>query len=137
MPNEPQHQQPQHSVPPVPPPLPPAAHGQPAQPGVYRENPGQNYGIIGLILNAVGVNIGGIILGIMSRNESRKVGMSTTIGTVSLVWGIIATALVALWLVFSILMFFLAIAAQPAHRTNTYQEPTSSPTQSTQNSLFN
>ena len=48
-------------------------------------------GVIGCVLNLLGICIGGIILGIISRSKSKEAGMSTTWGTVSLVWGIIGT----------------------------------------------
>ena len=57
------------------------------------ENPGQTLGIVGLVLNFVGVSIGGIILGVMSRNRSKAANMSTALGTISLVWGIVTTAI--------------------------------------------
>lgn len=50
-------------------------------------------GVIGCVLNFLGICIGGIILGIISRSKSKEVGMPTTWGTVSLVWGIIGTVL--------------------------------------------
>ena len=50
-------------------------------------------GVIGCVLNLLGICIGGIILGVISRSKSNEAGMSTTWGTVSLVWGIIGTVL--------------------------------------------
>lgn len=91
---------------------PPAApQGQP-QPPVegYVENPGQTFGIIGIVLNAMGITIGGIILGVLSRNKSKQANMSTTLGTISLVWGIIGTVLSVLIFVGAAL-FMLLIGA--------------------------
>lgn len=76
--------------PPVYQPVPPQPQTQYVMP---MENPGQTLGIVGLVLNFIGISIGGIILGVMSRNKSRAANMSTTLGTVSLVWGIIATVI--------------------------------------------
>ena len=88
---------------------------QPAsQPQQYQqpiENPGQTLGIIGLVLNFVGITIGGIILGAMSRSKSKAAGMSTTLGTVSLVWGIIVTVLAIL----GVIGFFIIIAIAAAN----------------------
>ena len=80
-----------------------------AQPGYAYENPGQNLGIIGIVLNVLGIGIGGLILGILSRNKSREAGMSTTIGTVSLVWGIVEVVFGAIALL--ILIAVVVIAA--------------------------
>ncbi len=81
--------------PPPPQPYAPQPYAQPyAQPNAYPvENPGQTLGIIGLVLNFLGISIGGIILGVMSRNRSRAANMPTTLGTFSLVWGIIYAVL--------------------------------------------
>lgn len=104
-------------------PTPPAAGQppapQPAQPGTYVENPGQTLGIIGIVLNAVGITIGGIILGALSRSKSKQAGMPTTLGTVSLVWGIVATALAFLFFVGWILLMIIAgVAASSGSRQN-------------------
>lgn len=116
--------QPAPPVPPQPAYVPPAGQpyqqyqmpgtGQPyqqpyAQPGYAYENPGQNLGIIGIVLNVLGIGIGGLILGILSRNKSREAGMSTTIGTVSLVWGIVEVVFGAIALL--ILIAVVVIAA--------------------------
>lgn len=116
--------QPASPVPPQPAYVPPAGQpyqqyqtpgtGQPyqqpyAQPGYAYENPGQNIGIIGIILNVLGIGLGGLILGILSRNKSREAGMSTTIGTVSLVWGIVEVVFGAIALL--ILIAVVVIAA--------------------------
>ena len=63
-------------------------------------------GIIGCIPNFLGICIGGIILGIISRNKSKEAGMPTTWGTVSLVWGIIGTVLGFI----SIIVFIIILA---------------------------
>lgn len=97
---------PQQPIPPAP--VPPVPQPGYAQHGSYQENPGQTLGIIGIILNVLGISIGGIILGVMSRNKSKEVGMSTTLGTVSLVWGIIATVLGALMLIFWVVVIIIA-----------------------------
>lgn len=98
--NDQDNQQPNmNSVPPQPSFTPPPAQ-HPQQPvqqhqgaAQYQhvENPGQTLGIIGLVLNFFMINIGGIILGAISRQKSKKANMSTALGTVSLVWGIIGT----------------------------------------------
>ena len=74
------------------------------------ENPGQNLGIIGIILNVLGIGLGGLILGILSRNKSREAGMSTTIGTVSLVWGIIEVVIGFI----AGIIFIIAILSDPS-----------------------
>ena len=100
-------QQPQ--VPQQPTPAQPPVSGQPVlQQPVYAENPGQTLGIIGLVLNILGIGIGGIILGAMSRMKSKQVGMSPLLGTISLVWGIVLTALVTLWVIFMVFIFIVA-----------------------------
>ena len=75
------------------------------------ENPGQTLGIVGLVLNFFGINIAGIILGVMSRNKSSKANMSTTLGTVSLVWGIIGTVCGIIAFLTIILFIVLAVAS--------------------------
>ena len=127
MDQQPQPPQQPQSAPPQPAPQ-PSAPGQPVlQQPVYMENPGQTLGIIGLILNFLGVGIGGIVLGVMSRNKSKQVGMSTVLGTISLVWGIILTVLVVLWIIAMIFLFLLAATS----------ESSSSSTSSDSSSLFN
>ena len=96
---------------------------QPTAPQQYQqpvENPGQTLGIIGLVLNFVGITIGGIILGAMSRSKSKAAGMSTTIGTVSLVWGIIATVLVILVVIAFFVLLAIGVANDPSSATSTY-----------------
>ncbi len=117
--------QPASPVPPQPAYVPPAGQpyqqyqtpgtGQPyqqpyAQPGYAYENPGQNLGIIGIILNVLGIGLGGLILGILSRNKSREAGMSTAIGTVSLVWGIIEVVIGFI----AGIIFIIAILSDPS-----------------------
>lgn len=106
----PQPQQPQQ-----PQPVPVAPQGPMQQPvppaGVPVENPGQTLGIIGLVCNFLGVGLGGIILGVMSRNKSKQYNMSTTLGTVSLVWGIIITVFVVLWFIFAIFVGIMGAAS--------------------------
>lgn len=104
--------------PPAPQPMQPPVSGQPVpgqpyapQPGVPVENPGQMLGIVGLVCNFLGVSIAGIILGVMSRNKSKQVGMSTTLGTISLVWGIIATSLATLGFIIFFIVAILAAAS--------------------------
>lgn len=93
-------------------PVPPAPQTYPGQPGVQyaqpMENPGQTTGIVGLVLNFLGITIGGIILGAISRNKSKAAGMSTTLGTISLVWGIIATVIGAIVITLMIIGIILA-----------------------------
>lgn len=84
------------------------------------ENPGQTLGIIGLVLNFVGIAIGGIILGAMSRSKSKAAGMSTALGTISLVWGIVVTVLTILAVIFFIVVVVLAAASDPSITTSTY-----------------
>lgn len=86
----------------------PAAYGQPAPYAQPMENPGQTLGIIGLVLNFIGITIGGIILGIMSRSKSKAVNASTTLGTISMVWGIIGTVMGAIGIV---LLIIISLAA--------------------------
>lgn len=121
-----QHQPQNQPVPPVAP-VPPAP-GQPVagQSVVYAENPGQTLGIVGIILNFFGIGLGGIILGVMSRSKSKAVGASTTLGTVSLVWGIIATVLTLLWVIFMIVMFVIAAVASDSSTSSSDYSSSSS-----------
>ena len=91
--------------------------------GPYREDPGQMLGIIGLVLNIIGIAPGGIVLGILSRNKSREAGFPTVLGTVSMVWGIIATALGVLAFLFWIIMLIFMFASSDKN----YSAPPSSP----------
>jgi len=116
---------------PMQPPVPPVP-GQPVptqpyapQAGVAVENPGQTLGIVGLVCNFLGVSIAGIILGVMSRNKSKQVGMSTTLGTISMVWGIVATVAATLGVIFFILVAILA-AASDTSTTSTSSSSVSS-----------
>ena len=115
-PNEPQPtQQPQ-----------PAYAPQPAPQQInvqVAENPGHTLGIVGLVLNFFGINIGGIILGVMSRNKSRQVGMSPTMGTISLIWGIIGTVIGFLIMIFVIfLMFVGAVSSASTSTSSSYSD---------------
>lgn len=97
------------------PPVPPqqSMPGQPyaPQPGIPMENPGQTLGIVGLVCNFIGINIAGIVLGVMSRNKSKQYNMSTTLGTVSMIWGIVGTALGFLAFAFWIVILVIAAAS--------------------------
>lgn len=116
-------------APPAPAAYPPQAPPYPGQPNApYAqpiENPGQTLGIIGLVLNFIGISIGGIILGIMSRNKSKAVNMSTTLGTVSLVWGIIATVFAVIGIILLIILVIIAAASEPS-ATPSYFDSSSS-----------
>jgi hypothetical protein len=91
----------------------PMAPQQPLPPQPYmapQENPGQTLGIVSIILSVpFSFFPVGLVLGIISRNQSKKVGASTTLGTVGMVIGIIGTVfsviLVILWL---LLIVFVA-----------------------------
>lgn len=110
-------------------PMPPQPQMQPQMPpqqGVPMENPGQTLGIVGIVLNFLGITLGGIILGVMSRNKSRQYGMSTTLGTISLVWGIIATVFVVLGFIILVVVGFLAAASTPSSTSSTSTSNTSS-----------
>ena len=126
--------QPAPPVPPQPAYVPPAGQpyqqyqmpstGQPyqqpyAQPGYAYGNPGQNLGIIGIVLNVLGIGIGGLILGILSRNKSREAGMPTTIGTVSLVWGIIEVVIGFIVGILFIAAFLIALSDPSIAPANT------------------
>lgn len=126
--------QPAPPVPPQPAYVPPAGQpyqqyqmpgaGQPyqqpyAQLGYAYENPGQNLGIIGIVLNMLGIGIGGLILGILSRNKSREAGMPTTIGTVSLVWGIIEVVIGFIAGIIFIAAFIIALSDPSIAPANT------------------
>lgn len=91
-------------------PMPPAQPVQPVQYVAQMENPGQTMAIIGLVLNFLSVFVAGIILGVISRNKSREAGMSTTLGTVCMVWGIIGTIGTALFIIFFIIVGIIAAA---------------------------
>ena len=120
--NQPSEEKPHNPVPalqPVPPvartaPA-PARVGQPVPPVAYAQNPGDTLGIIGLVLNFFGINIGGIILGVMSRNRSKEAGFPTTLGTVSMVWGIVGTVLGFLAILFFVIMFIAAAASSSSY----------------------
>ena len=103
----------------------PAQQPQPVQYVHVAENPGQTLGIVGLVLNFLGITIGGIILGVMSRNKSRAAGMSTTLGTVSMVWGIVATALAVVGFIFFFFVVILAAANGTSSSTDTYSTSSS------------
>ena len=110
-------------------PMPPQPQMQPQMPpqqGVPMENPGQTLGIVGIVLNFLGITLGGIILGVMSRNKSRQYGMSTTLVTISLVWGIIATVFVVLGFIILVVVGFLAAASTPSSTSSTSTSNTSS-----------
>lgn len=118
-PQQPQQPQPAPYQPVAPQPM----QGQPVmqQQGVPMENPGQTLGIVGLVCNFLGVGIAGIVLGVMSRNKSKQVGMSTTLGTISLVWGIVETVFVTLW----VIVMVLAIIFGAANSSSTGSSSTS------------
>lgn len=126
-----QPEQPQDQpIPPLPAQPAPVQPGQPGQPvpgyAPQMENPGQTTGIIGLVLNFLGISIGGIILGIISRNKSKEAGMSTTIGTVSLVWGIVATVLAVLAIGFFIIIAVIAASTETPSTLNDDYSPRNS-----------
>lgn len=75
------------------------------------QNPGETAGIIGIVLNFLGIRIGGIIAGVISRNKSREVGAPTTLGTVSLVWGLVVTGLAVLTGLVLLIIFIIAAAS--------------------------
>lgn len=104
-PGQPYQPQPQ----PVPPQVAPPAPYPVQQPyAAPQENPGQMLGIIGIVVSVVlGIGLGGIILGVISRNKSKAVNMPTTLGTISLVIGIIQTVIAFIVITF----FVIAIIA--------------------------
>ena len=104
-------------------PLPPTTQNTTAPLQPYREDPGQTYGIIGIVLNAIGFGPGGIIFGIMSRNKSRAGGFSPTLGTVSLIWGVVNTALAALVILAYIGFFILIVTTSSAPHSPTLPLP--------------
>lgn len=70
-------------------------------------------GIIGIIVSVLlGVGLAGIVLGVVSRNKSKAANMPTTLGTISLVIGIIQTV-IALIVVFFIVIMALVAASNP------------------------
>ena len=75
--------------------------------------------------NLIGISIGGIILGVMSRNKSKSVNMSTALGTVSLVWGIIATAFAILGIILFTIIIVIAIASEPSTTPSYFDSPSS------------
>lgn len=82
---------------------PPPTYSQPAQPAV---NPGQTLGIVALIVSIVSLFIPialvSLILGIVARGQSKKVGMSNGLATAA-IW--ISAILIAL----TILAFIIII----------------------------
>ncbi len=87
-----------------------------ATPQVSLENPGQTLGIVSIVLSFFGLSLIGIILGIVSRNKSKAVGASTTLGTVGMVIGIIGSVLAVLTFGFFI---FLAIVGASISESDT------------------
>lgn len=90
-------------------PLPPNTQAETPGARPYQEDPGQTLGIIGIVLNAMGIGPGGIIFGVMSRNKSKDAGFSTTLGTVSMVWGIVSTVFGVMLFLFYIGIFVFAV----------------------------
>ncbi|RZT59611.1 hypothetical protein EV140_1592 [Microcella alkaliphila] len=84
---------------------PPPAYSQPVQPAV---NPGQTLGIVALIVSIVSLFIPialvSLILGIVARNQSKKVGMKNGFA-VAAIW------ISAVLIVLSIIVIILVIAA--------------------------
>lgn len=111
-----QPEQPQQPAPqPVPPPFQPAPAPYPAQQPypASQENPGQMLGIIGIVVSVLlGVGLAGIVLGVMSRNKSKAANMSTALGTISLVIGIIQTV-IAFIVVMFVVIVMIAAASNP------------------------
>lgn len=104
---------------PVPPPVQPPAPYPVQQPyAAPQENPGQLLGIIGIIVSVVlGIGLGGIILGVISRNKSKAVNMPTTLGTISLVIGIVQTVIAFIVIIF-IVIVTIAAANDPDFKTS-------------------
>lgn len=100
-------------------PLPPTEQNAGTSGQPYREDPGQTFGIIGIVLNAIGFGPGGIIFGVLARNKSRAAGFSTTLGTVSLIWGIVTTVLGTLLILFYIGLFIFMTTIGDAPRSPT------------------
>lgn len=84
-------------------PTPPQPVAQPAT--VPTQNPGETTGIIGIVSNFLGLGLVGLILGIVSFNQSKKAGASTVLGIINIVWGV-----VSMLIVISIIGFFFLIA---------------------------
>mgnify|MGYP000846821639 FL=1 len=57
------------------------------------DNPGKALGMISIVLAVLGLGIIGVIFGVLSRNKSKKVGASTTLGTIGIVLSIVLTVL--------------------------------------------
>lgn len=86
------------------------------------ENPGQTLGIVSIIMTVpLGLSVVGIILGVISRNQSKKVNASTTLGTVGMVLGIVGTVLGFLGFLLFFLLVIVAASADPSYTTSTYQ----------------
>ncbi|MDQ5932593.1 MAG: hypothetical protein QG649_678 [Patescibacteria group bacterium] len=84
----------------APAPVAPAGVGAPA------EDPGKTMGIVGIIL-VFFFAPAAIVLGMLSRNKSKAAGHSTTLGTVSLIGGIVMTVLG----IISTIAFFALVSA--------------------------
>lgn len=84
---------------------PPPAYSQPVQPAV---NPGQTLGIVALVASIVSlfvpIALVSLILGIVARNQSKKVGMKNGFA-VAAIW------ISAVLIVLSIILIILVIAA--------------------------
>lgn len=89
------------------------------QPPVHSgENPGQTLGIISIVLSFIGLSLIGLILGIVSRKQSKTVGASTTLGTAGMVIGIVSTVLTVLFFLLVFVPVILIAANTDTSSTN-------------------
>lgn len=108
---------------------------QPSQPygpprGDPIANPGQTFGIVGIVLNFFFIHIAGIVLGILSINKSRKANAPTVLGWVSLIWGAVCTLLTLL--IISLGWFYMARITEEyikseRHTESNYQQELDDP----------
>ena len=103
-------------APPAPAAYPPQAPPYPGQPNApYAqpiENPGQTLGIIGLVLNFIGISIGGIILGIIYLTKSDK--DAKKFGMICLILGILGPIIWAIiWWILAASIFTAAVSTIP------------------------
>ncbi|QSB15616.1 hypothetical protein JQS43_04510 [Natronosporangium hydrolyticum] len=69
------------------------APGAPGAPATGGSNKATLFGILGIVLSFVCCGIVGVVFGVLSMNQAKKFGTSTTLGIVTIVIGSILTVL--------------------------------------------
>lgn len=62
-------------------------------PSTSISDPGENLGIVSVVLDVIGLGLIGIVLGIFSKKKSQKAGFTGTIGKIGIILGVVFTAL--------------------------------------------